>query len=112
MLAVAGNADTPALRAHLPETRELDVREVRIGMVHDAGPAAGRLMRLRRRFAGCDVVVFGHSHIPLLESDVDAGATVTICNPGSPTDRRRQPHPTMGLLRVVGQDVGWELVRL
>jgi uncharacterized protein len=112
VLAVRGNTDAPALRDRLPETREVDVGQARIGMVHDAGPAAGRLGRLRRRFPDCDAVVFGHSHIPLLESEVVTGVPFAICNPGSPTDRRRQPHHTMGLLRVVGQDVGWELVRL
>ena len=67
-------------------------------MVHDAGPAAGRLARLRRRFPGADAVVFGHSHIPLHERDSDAG--FQIFNPGSPTDRRRQPRHTMGLGRA------------
>jgi predicted phosphodiesterase len=65
-------------------------------MVHDSGAATGRLMRLRRRFPVADLVVFGHSHIPLDES----AAGLRIFNPGSPTDRRRQPHGTLGLLRI------------
>ena len=65
-------------------------------MVHDAGPAQGRARRLRRRFPSAELVVFGHSHIPLDQS----GDGVRIFNPGSPTDRRRQPRGTMGLLRV------------
>ena len=65
-------------------------------MVHDSGAAAGRLTRLRRRFPGADLVVFGHSHIPLDEST----GGLRIFNPGSPTDRRRQPHGTLGLLRI------------
>ena len=69
----------------------------RIGLVHDAGPAAGRLERLRGRFPGCAAVVFGHSHIPLLEVAPDGFA---IFNPGSPTDRRRQPVHTMGTAEV------------
>ena len=68
-------------------------------MVHDAGPAAGRLERLRGRFPGCAAVVFGHSHIPLLEVAPDGFA---IFNPGSPTDRRRQPVHTMGTGEVAG----------
>jgi predicted phosphodiesterase len=67
-------------------------------MVHDAGPAAGRARRLRRRFPSAELVVFGHSHIPLDE----AGEGLRIFNPGSPTDKRRQPRGTMGLLRVEG----------
>ena len=67
-------------------------------MVHDAGPAKGRTERLRRRFPGAELVVFGHSHIPLDST----GGGVRIFNPGSPTDRRRQARGTMGLLRVEG----------
>jgi predicted phosphodiesterase len=65
---------------------------------------------MRRRFPGADAVVFGHSHIPLHESDFDAG--FQIFNPGSPTDRRRQPRHTMGLCRVDGTELGFELVDL
>ena len=110
--AVAGNVDVPALRALLPPERVVEVGEVRIGMVHDAGPAAGRLARMQRRFADCDAVVFGHSHIPLHETAVVAGIPFQLFNPGSPTDRRRQPHHTMGLARVEGDAVGFTHVRL
>ena len=91
--AVAGNQDEAALADRLPETCVVEAGGRRIGMVHDAGPARGRLDRLRRRFPGCHAVVFGHSHIPLLEVAEDGFA---IFNPGSPTDRRRQPRHTMG----------------
>ena len=91
--AVLGNVDDPALAGRLPEALEVDADGVRIAMVHDAGPAKGRLERLRRRFPGADVVVFGHSHIPLHEQD----GGFQIFNPGSPTDHRRQPRHTMGL---------------
>jgi predicted phosphodiesterase len=77
-------------------------------MVHDAGPANGRLERMRRRFPDADAVVFGHSHIPLHES----AAGFQIFNPGSPTDRRRQPRHTMGLARAEGGRVRFELVPL
>jgi putative phosphoesterase len=108
--AVAGNVDVAALREVLPERLTVDVGQVRLGMVHDAGPAAGRLARLARWFPDCDAVVFGHSHIPLHETD--ALGDFQIFNPGSPTDRRRQPVHTMGIARVDGQDVGFELVAL
>ena len=108
--AVHGNVDEPALVAALPTELRVDVGEVRLGMVHDAGPASGRLARLQRRFPDCDAVVFGHSHIPLHEHDFDGA--FQIFNPGSPTDRRRQPRFTMGLARVAGGDVGFELVAL
>ncbi len=65
-------------------------------MVHDSGAATGRLARLRRRFPDADLVVFGHSHIPLDQS----AAGLRIFNPGSPTDRRRQPHGTLGWLQI------------
>lgn len=110
--AVAGNVDVPALHERLPERRVVEVGEVRIGVVHDAGPAPGRLTRQRRSFADCDAVVFGHSHVPVHETATEAGSTFQLFNPGSPTDKRRQPHPTMGIARVDGARIGFEHVRL
>jgi putative phosphoesterase len=96
--AVLGNNDAELVGV-LPETSVLDVDGVRIGMVHDSGPAVGRAARLRRRFPDADVVVFGHSHIPWDEEGVDGQL---LFNPGSPTERRRQPHCTLGTLDVDG----------
>ena len=96
--AVLGNVDRdPALAERVPVTRVVEAGGARIAMVHDAGPAKGRLTRLRGRFADADVVVFGHSHIPLHETGEDG---LQIFNPGSPTDRRRQPRHTMGIAEV------------
>lgn len=92
LVAVRGNVEEPEVRRRLGETEEVDAAGLRIGLVHDAGPEAGRRARLRRRFPGADLVVFGHSHIPLLDRDDDGFA---IMNPGSPTDRRRQPRCSM-----------------
>jgi putative phosphoesterase len=107
--AVHGNVDAAAVRQLLPAERVVEAAGARIGMVHDAGPAAGRLARMARRFPGCDAVVFGHSHIPLLERGGDG---FQIFNPGSPTDRRRQPSHTMGVGDVAGGRVAFELVTL
>jgi putative phosphoesterase len=107
--AVCGNVDVPALRAVLPAERVVDAEGVRLGMVHDAGPARGRLERLRARFPGCAAVIFGHSHIPLHEVAPDG---FQIFNPGSPTDRRRQPVHTMGEATVAGGAVTFALVEL
>jgi putative phosphoesterase len=97
--AVLGNNDTPDVAAWgALETLDLDLDGLRVGMIHDAGPAQGRIRRMRRRFPAADLVVFGHSHIPLDHSSDG----LRIFNPGSPTDRRRQPRGTMGLLRVEG----------
>jgi putative phosphoesterase len=109
--AVHGNVDEEALRRMLPSARLVRAGGVRIAMVHDAGPAAGRLERMRRRFADADAVVFGHSHIPLHERDPATG--FQIFNPGSPTDRRRQPTHTMGIAHVgEGGAVTFEIVDL
>jgi putative phosphoesterase len=95
--AVLGNNDGPDVAAWgAPVTVELDLAGLPAGMIHDSGPAHGRAARLRRRFPAAQLVVFGHSHIPL---DETAGG-VRIFNPGSPTDRRRQPHKTIGLLEI------------
>ena len=110
--AVAGNNDAPSLCARLPARRVVVAGAVRIGLVHDAGPAAGRLQRQRRRFGDCDAVVFGHSHVPELQTASEAGVAFAAFNPGSPTDKRRQPEPTMGVASIDGPHVGFELVRL
>ncbi|WP_019634080.1 metallophosphoesterase family protein [Actinomadura atramentaria] len=95
--AVLGNNDGPAVAAWgAPERLELDLGGLPVAMVHDSGPAKGRTVRLHRWFPSARLVVFGHSHIPLDET----GDGVRIFNPGSPTDRRRQPHGTIGLLDI------------
>ena len=97
VVAVVGNNDAPDVAAWGAEqTAELDIAGLAVAMLHDSGAATGRLSRLRRRFPRADLVVFGHSHIPLDE----AAAGLRIFNPGSPTDRRRQPHGTLGVLQV------------
>ena len=106
--AVRGNVDSAELQARLPLTRVVAAEGVKIAMVHDAGPSDRRLDRLRRRFPDADAVVFGHSHIPLLERD----AGFTIFNPGSPTERRRAPHHTMGLATVDHGAVTFRIIRL
>jgi uncharacterized protein len=106
--AVCGNVDEPALLALVPETRVFGAGGARIGMVHDAGPAAGREERLARRFRGCAVVVYGHTHLPQLERH----GGVWIVNPGSPTERRRAPAPTMAELAIEDGVVVPALIRL
>jgi putative phosphoesterase len=81
-----------------PPAQELVLDGLRVAMLHDAGPKNGRAARMRRRFPDAELVVFGHSHIPLDQT----GAGVRIFNPGSPTDRRSQPHGTIGLLDIEG----------
>jgi uncharacterized protein len=100
--AVLGNNDAPDVASWGAEpTLELDVDGLRVAMIHDSGQAAGRLQRMRRAFPAAQLVVFGHSHIPLDE----AGQGLRIFNPGSPTDRRRQPHGTLGVLRIEAGDL-------
>ncbi len=106
--AVRGNVDSAPLQARLPLVRTVTAGGARIAMIHDAGPAAGRLARMRRRFPEADAVVFGHSHVPLLETD----GGFAIFNPGSPTERRRAPQHTMGLATVEAGRVSFELVAL
>ncbi|MFT3863306.1 MAG: metallophosphoesterase family protein [Solirubrobacterales bacterium] len=95
--AVHGNVDEGELRATLPEALEVGLDGARVAMIHDSGPSKGRLGRMRARFPEADAVVFGHSHLPLHEEDEDG---FQIFNPGSPTERRRSPRHSMGLLRV------------
>jgi putative phosphoesterase len=106
--AVHGNVDSADLRRLLPEALMVRADGARIAVVHDAGPSKGRLERMRLRFPDADAVVFGHSHIPLHEQRDG----FQIFNPGSPTERRRQPRHTMGLARVVRGRVRFETVVL
>ena len=92
--AVLGNNDRD-LFGVLPETVEVELGGVRVGMIHDSGPRTGREARLRRRFPDADVVVFGHSHIPWDAEGLDGQR---LLHPGSPTERRRQPHKTMATM--------------
>ena len=95
--AVVGNNDGLDVAAWgAAETAALKPEGLPVAMIHDSGPAAGRLPRMRARFPAAELVVFGHSHIPLDSSD----GTLRIFNPGSPTDRRRQPHGTLGVLHI------------
>jgi uncharacterized protein len=100
IVAVAGNADEAAVASRLPTAATVDLPGGRmLGVVHDAGPQAGRLERLRARFPGHAAVVFGHSHIPL-RAVADDG--FMIINPGSATDRRRQSRHSMAVLDADG----------
>jgi uncharacterized protein len=94
---VIGNNDGPDVAGWgATATLELDVGGLSVAMIHDSGQAAGRIARMRRQFPAARLVVFGHSHIPL--DACDGG--LRIFNPGSPTDRRRQPSGTLGVLRI------------
>jgi putative phosphoesterase len=91
LVGVYGNNDGPDLRARLPEVAYVELGGLRFGVVHETGPAQGREARCAARFPDLDVLVFGHSHIPW---DTTAPSGLRLLNPGSPTDRRRQPHCT------------------
>lgn len=88
LIGVFGNNDGPALRARLPEIATAELEGVRLAVVHETGASRGREQRCAQRFPDTDVVVFGHSHIPW---DTLAPTGLRLLNPGSPTDRRRQP---------------------
>ena len=107
--AVHGNVDPPELSRRLPESLEIDLDGVRVAMIHDSGPAAGRMTRMRARFPDAGLVVFGHSHLPLLETGPDG---LVLLNPGSPTERRRAPRHTMAQVDLVGGAFACELVCL
>ena len=91
LVACFGNNDHGALRERLPEVARVEVEGLRLGVVHETGQATGREARMAATYADLDVLVFGHSHIPW---DTTTASGLRLLNPGSPTDRRRQPHCT------------------
>ncbi|WP_186626983.1 metallophosphoesterase [Rhodococcus sp. BP22] len=91
LIACWGNNDGDDLRAQMPECARVTLDGVRIAVVHETGSSAGREQRMASKYPTIDVLVFGHSHIPW-DTVTDTG--VRLLNPGSPTDRRRQPFCT------------------
>jgi putative phosphoesterase len=91
LVGVWGNNDHGALRTRLPEVARVEIEGVRFGVVHETGPSKGREQRCSAQYADLDVLVFGHSHIPW---DSTTASGLRLLNPGSPTDRRRQPYCT------------------
>jgi putative phosphoesterase len=104
--AVKGNVDPPDI--DLPGTLGFNFGGATIAMIHDSGRKEGRRRRLARRFPEARVVIFGHSHIPFLEDD----NILLLLNPGSPTDKRRQPHHTFALLHAEEGRVRAEILTL
>ena len=107
VIAVHGNVDDAEVSEALPAVASLETGGTTIAVLHDAGPAKGRLGRMRRRFPEADAVIFGHSHLPLHEEARDG---FQIFNPGSPTERRRAPRHTMGMASVEDGRLRFELI--
>ncbi|MDJ0392679.1 metallophosphoesterase [Rhodococcus sp. G-MC3] len=91
LIACWGNNDGDELRARMPERADVTIDGVSISVVHETGPTPGRDKRMSEKYPEIDVLVFGHSHIPW---DTVTGTGLRLLNPGSPTDRRRQPFCT------------------
>ena len=107
LVGVAGNNDHGVLRERLPQVARLEVEGLRLGVVHETGQASGREARCEAAYPDLDVLVFGHSHIPW---DTTTPRGLRLLNPGSPTDRRRQPYCTY--MTAVVADGALEDVRL
>ena len=103
--AVLGNND---IGVNLPETLQIEVERVKLAIIHDSGKSNGRARRLKRLFPDADAVVFGHSHIPI--NSFEEG--ILLFNPGSATDKRRQPKRTMGTLKVTNGSISGTIVEL
>lgn len=109
LVGVAGNNDGPALHERLPEVARRELDGVRLGVVHETGTASGRDRRMDERFPDLDLLVFGHSHIPW---DTVTSRGLRLLNPGSPTDRRRQPFRTFLTVVLDAGRIDVDLIRL
>lgn len=110
LVGVYGNNDGPELRARLPEVARVELDGLRVAVVHETGPKTRREERCAAAYGDCDLLVFGHSHIPW---DSVAPGGLRLLNPGSPTDRRAQPYATYLTARVAaGRPDRVELHRL
>jgi uncharacterized protein len=96
LVAVHGNNDHGALRERLPEVARAEIEGIRLAVAHETGDKKGREARCAARFPDTDLLVFGHSHIPwdTVAPSEGAPSGLRLVNPGSPTDRRRQPFCT------------------
>jgi putative phosphoesterase len=103
--AVRGNNDLQL--ETLPETLEISLEGVDIAIIHDSGGKTNRAKRMRKRFPKADIVIFGHSHIPMNERE-----EIWLFNPGSPTDKRMQPKATMGLIEIEKGNVTAQIIEL
>ncbi len=102
LIGVYGNNDDTAVRGRLPEVARAEIAGLRMAVVHETGPKEGRERRCAARFADCDLLVFGHSHIPW---DTVAAGGLRLLNPGSPTDRRAQPYATFITAQVTNGEL-------
>ncbi|MDN3444590.1 metallophosphoesterase [Microbacterium sp. APC 3901] len=109
MHGVYGNNDGPDLRERLPEIARLTVEQVEVAVIHETGQAQKREERMDAAFPGVDLLIFGHSHIPW---DTVAPSGMRLLNPGSPTDRRRQPVCTMMSVTIDARRIDATLVPL
>jgi putative phosphoesterase len=106
LLVVRGNNDVGL--TELPETVEAEIEGKRLAIIHDSGSKDGRGKRMKKRFPNADIVVFGHSHMPMVE-EYDG---LLLFNPGSPTDKRRQPKATMGLIEIVAGKISPQIIEI
>jgi uncharacterized protein len=103
LIGCYGNNDGAGLRARLPEIAYATLDGLRLAVVHETGPSTGRDDRCAARFPDVDLLVFGHSHIPW---DTTTRSGLRLLNPGSPTDRRRQPFATFMTATIVNGELG------
>jgi len=109
LVGVWGNNDGDDVRALVPEIAHVEFDGIRFAVIHETGPAAKREERMDALFPDSDVLVFGHSHIPW---DTTTERGLRLVNPGSPTDRRRQPACTYMVITTGGEELEVELHRL
>ena len=109
VIGVYGNNDGAALRSRLPEVARATFDGIRFAMIHETGAAAGREQRMDAQFPDADVLVFGHSHIPW---DTTTPLGLRLLNPGSPTDRRRQPTCTYLIVNTDAAEISVDLRHL
>ncbi|MFH1397466.1 MAG: metallophosphoesterase [Candidatus Omnitrophota bacterium] len=107
---VSGNMDCIQVCNKFPEKELIKVGEVKIGVMHGAGPPDGLVGILSEAFKKDkpDLIIFGHSHAAFNEKK----GNIIFFNPGSPTDKVFSSYNSYGMIEIKGKNIDAKIIKL